>query len=117
MAAAQQACEFCVHVCSRPSNGFLVTRSYCICQTTVNKPVNQSEHKEIMQLVLRVGRCANSRNGGKCIAGINDCGKNGVTWDKSLLSQVTPFFPQSFIPAIHFPLSGKAFSSFWAQAE
>ena len=95
MAAAQQACEFCLHVCSRPSNCFLVTRSYCICQTTVNKPVNQSEHKEIMQLVLRVGRCANSRNGGKCIAGINDCGKNGVTWDKS----------------------GKAFSSFWAQAE
>ena len=62
---------------------FLVTRSYCICQTTVNKLVNQSEHKEIMQLVLRVGRCANSRNGGKCIAGINDCGKNGVTWEKS----------------------------------
>lgn len=52
MAAAQQACEFCLHVCSRPSNGFLVTRSYCICQTTVNKLVNQSEHKEIMQLVL-----------------------------------------------------------------
>lgn len=34
-------------------------------------------------MVLRVGRCVNSCNGGKCIVGINDCGKNGVICEKS----------------------------------